>query len=936
MGRKRGFHQLSPADDNAATVDEDSLDEDNQPQEKRARYTEGGEVYGHQLNSATESFSDVIIISDSSGSPDSWQEYDSTVSSEDVLTESSGNVNAGSTNDPPPTWNPGVSVAIRTSLTDCKLQTQSLPTQSNVDPQTSASQEVDTVAVFIKTPKTDSPEQSLDGDEIGRSAATKDHSEEPVDTKPRSEKRLLQPLQKHKKKRERKLERETKGEPGLPEEEGKIETKRSIKRAKILAQLPSSFGIPSRQKEAEEIIKGLPEASKDLMPRDLADIAFNFTKMGRTFKLPQKLHKDLPVVSLGKLSFRNPLHSFVAAFLKENQSILEIMDYKLLVIAFQEYLRLLYGHLPDRLLSIVCSNKQIVGPKAENGCLRLLDEAKKEVLRRTELDKAHHQKQMQQAEATGAELRKTQLQVAEANKTRKVAREADTKARKAAKEARGAENRNAPKESQKYSSSKQLESGTPRFDALKEMPTNSGIESYEMAQKSQNPEPYSMGRLLGAKRAQTQVMNSATTGITPATMEESSDERQLMGNQEPNSETMSGILRISDQGDAEQNPGNSHLNDLELIRRYHPSRDGSSIVHYCLICAQTDHEISQCPSLTCANCHLFGVHFTEGCPRRQRCTKCHERGHKKSDCPEKLAATADESLRCDICSSIKHLESACHFLWRSFKPSMLKTTKFVADIPIHCYTCGAGGHFGSECGIRHSPLNTEGYSWSISNWKRYVDPQSLSRALSAGKDFSLPPSTKGKKSFNIRGSARNGNIVPMEDDENIPFIREKVTKPTRPLPRGTQHIKFDQTRHLDNDYVPQHHLGSPLADPRYQQPQNARPAPQQKAYAEDRHEFSYRPRDDSARYMRERSFSPPPRFHEERYPPRPGDNYYRMDESFDSYRPYDRGISSSNMPTRAQEGRGNQNQGPTRGVTAQGGPRGTGAPRGKRQRNRKG
>ena len=80
--------------------------------------------------------------------------------------------------------------------------------------------------------------------------------------------------------------------------------------------------------------------------------------------------KNLPVIPLAKLSFRNPTHGFVTAFLEENQSLLEVMDYKLLVRAFQEYLRLLYGHLPDRLISIVCSNKNVVGPKAETGCLR--------------------------------------------------------------------------------------------------------------------------------------------------------------------------------------------------------------------------------------------------------------------------------------------------------------------------------------------------------------------------------------------------------------------------------------------------------------------------------------------------------------------------------------------------------------------------------------
>jgi hypothetical protein len=921
-GRKREFNQFAATEDNVITIEDGSSDEDNQPHEKRARYSEGGEVDDYQLNSTPESSPNIVIISDSPESAYSLQEDGSTGSSAD------GHVDAGSAVDPPPVWNAGVPVTIRTSFAERIPQAQLMSTQVSVDPQTPALPEVDTAAASSNALKTASSEQSLDGHEIETAAATNNNSEEIVDMRSNSEwNRESKRLSKVERKFEKILERERRMNL---EEEARRETKRSIRRSKILDQLPSSFGTRSKQKEAEEIIKGLPEASKDLMPRDVADTAFNFSEMGRTFKLPQKLHKDLPVLHLAKLSFRNPTHSFITAFLEENQSLLEVMDYKLLVRAFQEYLRLLYGHLPDRLISIVCSNKHVVGPKAESGCLKLLDEARKEGLRKAESEKAQAQQARRaEKEARNAELRKAQAQLREARRAAKEAREAEEAAREA-------ENRNAPAESKKYRVSWQSEPGTPWSNSPKDLPTNLDRQSHAMVQKSQDPNPYSMGRLLGIKRVQSEVVHSATADSTHETIGEPSDERQFMHSQGSNSKTMLGVVHISDQVDPEQKPANSYPTKLELIHRYHPSSGGSPIVHYCLTCAQTDHETSDCPSLTCASCGLQGIHFTDGCPKRQRCTRCHERGHERSDCLEKLAATAHESLLCDICKSSKHLESACHFIWRSFKPGMLKTTKFVAGIPIHCYSCGATGHFGSECGIRHSPHHTEGYSWSLSNWGRYVDPQSQNRALSAGKDFSLPPPTKGKKSFNIRGSAQNGIITPKDDDENSPFIREKVTKPTRPIPRGNQHIKYEQRHQEDNDYIPRSHHGPPLPDSRYQTPRAVQPAPQQKTYAEGRHEFAYHPRDDSARHMRERSFSPPPRFHDERYQPRPGDNFYRMDDSFDSYRSYDRGVGGSNIPTPAPEVRGNHNQGPAHGGPAQGGRGGSGAPRGKRQRNRKG
>jgi hypothetical protein len=919
VGRKRGFSQFAAADDNVVIIEDDSSDEDNQAHEKRARYSEGDD---HQLNSTTESSPDIVIISDSPESAYSPQEDDSTDSSED------GHVDAGSAIDPPLAWNTGVPVTIRTSFAKRTPQSLLMLNQVGINPQTPVTSDVETAATSGNTPKTTLTEQSLDVHEILRATTTNNNPEETVVMKPNSEReKEFKRLSKIEKRLEKMLERERRS----VEEEARKEKNRSIRRSKILDQLPSSFGTRYKRKEAEEIIKCLPEASKDLMPRYMADTAFNFSEMGRTYKLPQKLHNDLPIVHLAKLSFRNPTHSFVAAFLEENQSALEDMDYKLLFRAFQEYLRLLYGHLPDRLMSIVCSNKHVVGPKAESGCLKLLDKARKQAQAQAQAQARAPKTEGRKApkEARKAEMAKVLAQLKESTRVAKEAGEADELAREV-------ENRNMPTESKEYSVSWQSESLTLWPDSSKDLPTNLDRQSHEMAGRSQDPEPYPRDRFLEIGRVQSHTMNSVITNSTHNTLEGSSDGRQFMLSQEPKLEAMSGIEHISDRGNAEQKPITSHPIEVELIHRYHPSSDRSTIVHYCLSCAQTGHETSDCPSLTCATCGTHGIHFTDGCPRRQRCTRCHERGHQRSDCPEKLAATAHETLCCDICKSSKHLESACHFIWRSFKPGMLKTTKHVAEIPIHCYSCGATGHFGSECGIRHSPLHTEGYSWSISNWRRYVDPHSQNRALSAGKDFSLPLSTKGKKSFNIRGTAQNSNVTPNDDDENIPFIREKVTKPTRPVPRGNQHIKFEQSRQEDNDYVPHHRFGPLLPDSRYHPSCGVQSPPQQKTYAEDRHEVAYRPRDDSARHGREHSFSPPPRFHDERYPPRPGDNYHRMGDNFDSYRPYGRGIGGSNIPARALEVRGNHGQGPARGGPAQGGRGGSGAPRGKRQRNRKG
>ena len=183
VGRKRGFNQFAAADDNVITIEDNSSDEDNQPREKRARYSEGAEVDDHQLNSTTETSPDIVVVSDSPESAYSPQEDDSTDSSED------GHVDAGSTIDLPLAWNTGVPVTIRTSFAERIPQLQLISTQVGVNPQTPASTEVDTAAEFSNAPKIASTEQSFHGREIETAATTNNTSEEIVDMRSKSERK---------------------------------------------------------------------------------------------------------------------------------------------------------------------------------------------------------------------------------------------------------------------------------------------------------------------------------------------------------------------------------------------------------------------------------------------------------------------------------------------------------------------------------------------------------------------------------------------------------------------------------------------------------------------------------------------------------------------------------------------------------------------------
>jgi hypothetical protein len=277
--------------------------------------------------------------------------------------------------------------------------------------------------------------------------------------------------------------------------------------------------------------------------------------------------------------------------------------------------------------------------------------------------------------------------------------------------------------------------------------------------------------------------------------------------------------------------------ELKLQQKYFPSNNPIS---RCLACAQTGHSTLTCPALSCTVCGVDGNHSTMACPLNLRCGKCRERGHHSSQCPEKLARAKTEAIPCDICGSKDHVEVACHFIWRSFvpKPEEIRT---VRDIPVHCYSCGGSGHYGPECGLYRGLLSGDA-TWSKANLQRYLDPTSQYRALSAGVDYSIK--SHPKKSSSIKGKANDPITFDDSDDDAEEFIRPKVNNSAGQ--RG--HIHFGPTSSPGNIPPLDHH---------------------QEQARESRSMFDRvtRARDDSARYGREPTFSPPPRYRE--------DDFYR-------------------------------------------------------------
>jgi hypothetical protein len=291
----------------------------------------------------------------------------------------------------------------------------------------------------------------------------------------------------------------------------------------------------------------------------------------------------------------------------------------------------------------------------------------------------------------------------------------------------------------------------------------------------------------------------------------------------------------------------SSLSDIEfnLQQKYFPSTDGNSVVRRCLACTRPGHSTLDCPALTCTLCGGSAGHSSVACPQKQRCGKCRECGHPTADCPEKLGRAKAEAVACDLCDSTDHVESGCHLIWRSFVPK-IEEIRTVREVPIHCYTCGGSGHYGPECGLYQGRLLSGLVTWSRANAMKYVDPNSQNRAISAGVDYTIH--SRQKRSFSIKGKANDPITFDDSEEDAQDFIRPKVNATT--TQRGR--IQFgDSSRSIA---PPVNHQGQ-LRDSRLNFDRNPRTGAE------------------SARYERERTFSPPPRFYESDFHHNANDSY---------------------------------------------------------------
>lgn len=163
----------------------------------------------------------------------------------------------------------------------------------------------------------------------------------------------------------------------------------------------------------------------------------------------------------------------------------------------------------------------------------------------------------------------------------------------------------------------------------------------------------------------------------------------------------------------DQMPAQTNISQLNhdertiQLRYWGLSKDTDTV--RCTLCALEGHISRYCPSLKCPICHAFQQHSSDACPTYQICTKCREHGHRKENCPSKLARTTADGFTCHRCNQNGHTEETCSTLWQSYKPSTKLDIVKVDSLLVSCYQCGLNDHWGDDCKIipkRKTIINT--------------------------------------------------------------------------------------------------------------------------------------------------------------------------------------------------------------------------------------
>lgn len=238
-------------------------------------------------------------------------------------------------------------------------------------------------------------------------------------------------------------------------------------------------------------------------------------------------------------------------------------------------------------------------------------------------------------------------------------------------------------------------------------------------------------------------------------------------------------VAVPQYGEAGLFPDQLPPESLGHLQRYYPGIPEDAV--FCVLCTSTAHRQDACPSKICRFCQAqdHPAHF---CPTRKRCLICKQLGHPVEDCQEKLSRAPGEDTECAFCQGGDHEEENCVVFRRSFRPGE-NDIRRVKSIPIYCYSCGAEGHFGTQCGLsRESSRPVLQEIWSQENCQRYVDQNSTEVAIVLDPTSGPHASSWGaddRPNFGGKSMARPTHVVFEDDDDDDEegFIRPPVQRP---------------------------------------------------------------------------------------------------------------------------------------------------------------
>ncbi|CAN6634444.1 protein Air1p [Trichomonascus vanleenenianus] len=151
----------------------------------------------------------------------------------------------------------------------------------------------------------------------------------------------------------------------------------------------------------------------------------------------------------------------------------------------------------------------------------------------------------------------------------------------------------------------------------------------------------------------------------------------------------------------EEEEGDEDADDLVAMRgegRYFGlTTSEDALGPICRKCRGRGHIAAQCKIVICEKCDARDDHFTNQCPKSQRCSNCGEQGHLRANCKNR-----HRIIYCARCDVRNHNEEHCPLIWRTYRYSR---GEIKLPEAIYCYNCGEKGHYGDDCPFpRRIPL----------------------------------------------------------------------------------------------------------------------------------------------------------------------------------------------------------------------------------------